>query len=73
MLDRARRLLGMAHCMFDIYGMSYFVGLTKLRAYGFQFMFQVLPDQKGKSSDRITHTHTMISTLFDSDVFHMID
>ena len=68
----ARWLLGMAQCMFDVYGMGYFGELTKLRAYGFQFMFQVLPDRRQRArDDRIAHT--MISALFDFDVFWMID
>ena len=33
--------LGGAGYMYDMYGMWYFRELTKLRAYGFQFMCQV--------------------------------
>ena len=53
-----------------MYGVRYFGELTKLRAYGFYFMFEVLSDRKGRArDDRIAHT--MIFHLFDSDVFHM--
>ena len=48
----------------NMYGMRCFGELTKIHAYGFEFMFQVLPDRRGRAQDdRIVHT--TISILFD--------
>ena len=47
--------------------MWYVRELTKLCAYGFQFMFQVLPVRKGRARDDHI-ARTMIFRLFDSDV-----
>ena len=57
----------MTHYMFGMYGMRYFRELINLYAYDFQFMFQILPDRRGRArGDHIART--MISVLFEFDV-----
>lgn len=69
--DEARWLLGMTHCMFDIYGVRYFEEITKLCAYDFQCKFQVLPDRSGRAmDDRITHTHHVVPHFVDLMYFN---
>ena len=60
--DAGRGPLCVYLCM---YGMWYCGELTKLCAYGFQFMFQVLPSSNGKARDN-SRTHiTSFSHFLD--------
>ena len=50
-----------------MYHMHYFGELTKLRVFGYRFMFLVLLDRMGRAWDDCI-ANTMILHLFDSDV-----
>ena len=62
MSGEARGRVG-AYYVFIMYGMWYFGELTKLCAYGFQFMFQVLRFSNGRARDDFMAHTTQLRIL----------
>ena len=50
-----------------MYGMWYLGELTKLYAYGFQFMFKVFPVPQGRASDDCRVHHLVPLFMIDSE------